>query len=558
MTTSTNHKPNQYPGPCRNCGGNVPAGAGRLGGKVDGRWTVAHIECPTTQPETPVQPTSTVPEFTPTPEQMECVKLFATGSDLVIQAGAGAGKTSTLKLLANYALGYGQRGWYGAFNKAIVVDTASKMPGNVSCSTMHSLAFAAVGREYKHRLNGRRQRLDEVASLLGIDPFSIPFGTETKTLRPGWLAGKVMKAVGRFCRSADVEITARHFEYIDGVDLPDDNGNRTYTNNDAVASYLLPYARKAWDDLRSTTGQLRFSHDVYLKIWSLSDPRIDVDFILFDEAQDADPVQVAIIENQRQYGVQIVVVGDEQQVIYDWRGAVDALARFEEMGANVAFLSQSFRFGDAVADVANGLLSRLDARLRIRGFGQVATTVGPMADPDAILTRSNAGAVRLCLTEIENGRRPYLVGGGSEVVSFCEAALLLQSGRHTSHPELACFDNWAAVQDFVDNDEQGDELRLMVKLIDQFGAQVIIDALGAQGREEDADVVISTAHKSKGREWDRVQIGPDFHGPKDGQSDLSPAELRLAYVAVTRAKRALDISSAPHMGPDFRTGRRSL
>ena len=50
-----------------------------------------------------------------------------------------------------------------------------------------------------------------------------------------------------------------------------------------------------------------------------------------------------------------------------------------------------------MAEVANGLLSRLDARMRVRGFGPVASTVGPVAEPDAILCRSNAGAVRRVL-----------------------------------------------------------------------------------------------------------------------------------------------------------------
>lgn len=38
-------KPNQYPGDCRNCGEHVAAGRGYLGPRVDGRWTVEHIEC---------------------------------------------------------------------------------------------------------------------------------------------------------------------------------------------------------------------------------------------------------------------------------------------------------------------------------------------------------------------------------------------------------------------------------------------------------------------------------------------------------------------------------
>ena len=549
--------PNKFAANCARCGIRVEAGMGvtRKGGAGEGKWVTTHAEtCPTAPCDRPTQPTTTAVSYTPTAEQIDCVKWFATHGDLVIQAGAGAGKTSTLIQLANHALVAGRQGWYGAFNKSIVTDTAKKMPGNVECSTMHSLAFRAVGVAYRARLDSGRQRNDEVARILGIDPFAIPFGDGFKTMAAGWLAGKVMAAVRSFCQSADPELTARHFAYIDAVDLPDAAGNRTYDNNDALSSYLLPFARQAWVDLQDVNGRLRFSHDVYLKIWQLGSPRIDKDFILFDEAQDADPVQVSIIEQQKQYGTQVVVVGDEQQVIYEWRGAVDALARFEASGAHVCFLSQSFRFGDAVAHQANGLLGRLSARLRISGYGPAASVVGPLDTPDAILCRSNAAAIKAFRAETDAGRRAYLVGGTKDTVAFCRAAIDLQNGRHTAHPELSCFDSWTAVQTYVESDEQGEDLRLMVKIVDEFGAAEIVRSLEAQpAREEDADVVVSTAHKSKGREWDRVKINGDFKAPKGG-GELSASELRLAYVAVTRAKRHLDIDAVPHFAHGWTPG----
>ena len=63
-----------------------------------------------------------------------------------------------------------------------------------------------------------------------------------------------------------------------------------------------------------------------------------------------------------------------------------------------------------------------------------------------------------------------------------------------------------------------------------------------------ADVVISTAHKAKGREWARVQIGPDVKAPKQNTEGrftemLTEEQLMLFYVAVTRAQEVLDIGS---------------
>ncbi len=457
------------------------------------------------------------------------------------------GKTATLLLIAQWANEHGLKGWYGAYNKAIVTDVAKKVPGNVSASTVHSLAYRALGYQFRARLNAPRQRAEETAAILGLDPWTCQVTDKVnKRLAPGFLAGLVMHALKTFCNSADTELKASHFRYVDGLDLPLQDGRRGYANNDELTRYLLPFAVKGWADLSTTTGSLRYWHDCYLKLWALGAPHIPADFVELDEAQDADPVQVGIIKYQKNFGTQVVVVGDTYQVLYEWRGAVDALADFAKMGANVTYLTQSFRFGDAIAGVANNLLGRLGATLKLRGYGLVASTVGPVAEPDAILTRTNAGAIRVVLNAITNGRRPFLVGGGSEVSSFCRAALDLQAGRRTSHPELACFDSWPEVQMYVATDEQGEDLRLMVKLVDEFGAAVILEALDGQGTEDGADVVVTTTHKSKGRQWSRVQVHSDFMPPREGEADMNAPEMRLAYVASTRAQHELDLSNVPH------------
>ena len=72
-----------------------------------------------------------------------------------------------------------------------------------------------------------------------------------------------------------------------------------------------------------------------------------------------------------------------------------------------------------------------------------------------------------------------------------------------------------------------------------------LNSLQGTSSGEPVDVVITTAHKAKGLEWDNVRIGNDFWGPRTnpqtGKLDLpSPEELRLDYVAVTRAQKSLD------------------
>lgn len=474
----------------------------------------------------------TTTTFAPTAEQEVALDLFDTGGSLAIEAGAGAGKTSTLKLLADSTE---RRGQYIAFNKAIVVEAGEKMPSTVACNTAHSLAFRAVGKRYSHRLrNSQRMKSMEIAKRLGIQPIRLTTqdGVD-KTLGAGFLAGLAMRGVTRFCQSADAEPTARHVPYIDGIDIPP--GARQ--NNDMVARALAPAMRKAWADLSSPTGTLPYRHDHYLKTWQLSGPKIGADFILFDEAQDANPVMVAIVAAQTH--AQLVWVGDSQQQIYTFTGAVNALQTVD--ADSRAFLTQSFRFGPAVAEVANRLLADLDAELRLTGTESIPSVVEPIGDPDVILTRTNACAVRSVLAAQAQGTRVHLVGGGAEIASFARAARDLMSGQRVEHPELACFEDWAEVEQYVHQDEQGGDLRLLVSLVNEFGVDVILDALGAMATEANADLVVSTAHKAKGREWDAVQLAGDFPEEPTGE------ELRLLYVAVTRARLRLDVSAVAYL-----------
>lgn len=494
----------------------------------------------------------------PTPEQQAASEFFATGKPLVIEAGAGTGKTTTLIQLAEST---SKRGRYVAFNRAIVDDASEKMPQNVQCRTAHSLAFSAVGKDFAHRVRGKRVRSDLIARRLGVDPFVITIGDglKRKVLQPSYLVGLASKAIDNFCNSADETPGITHVPYIDGIDLPTDEGTRTYGNNNAVARLVADLLPGMWADLCSPSGTLPYKHDHYLKLWERSHPRINADFILFDEAQDASPVMLSIVQQQQDHA-QLVFVGDSQQSIYEWRGAVNALEKASD-SANRTFLTQSFRFGPAIAEVANVILARLDAELRLTGtdfIGSQPSIVGHLVSTSAILCRTNAMAMESVLRAQKDGLRPFLLGSGPQMRAFIAGAADLINHGKTSYGDLACFDSWSEVEQYVQDDPQGDELALNVRLVNEYGVEALLAALGKMPKsEEDADLVVSTAHKAKGREWESVLIAGDFRYA-EGQDDLSPSEWRLLYVAITRAKVGLDIGECePLLDLIYGTGPRS-
>lgn len=479
--------------------------------------------------------------FTPTDEQVEALRLFKTGESLTLEAGAGCGKSSTLRLLAQSCPN--RTGQLVAFNRSVINDATKVMPSSVVCSTAHSLAFRSVGRRFGHRLSvSARMKSQQLARLLRVDPLVVPYGNERKPLAAGFLASHTMRALEVFCQSADADPAESHFPYLDGIDVPYPDGRRSWENNRAVRAHCLPALRRAWADVQDPEGQVPFRHSHYLKAYQLGSPFVAADYLLADEGQDLAPVLIDIIEQQADH-CQICVVGDENQSIYGFTGARDALSLIGTK--HRATLSASFRFGPAVADVANGLLGRIGTALRLTGAAPWTSVVGPIPEPDAVLCRTNAVAVRTVLGFLEGGRRPALCGGASQVVSFAKAASDLMEGRWVSHPELACFSDWEQVRDYTANDPAGSELRLMVSLVEEFTPPVIIEALERTATEANADVMVSTAHSGKGREWNRVQIAEDFTPPAEGE-EMSVEDLRLAYVAATRSRYELDLSAVPH------------
>jgi len=502
----------------------------------------------------------TVAGYIPTDEQkaiLEAALEIAQGDGprvLVIEAGAGAGKTSTLKMIEEVLPGRGQ---YTAFNKPLVEESKTKFR-KAKCNTTHSLAFQPCGRDYQHRLGGQRVRSQEVADMLGLEFLDVDTGVRdekdqpvVKRLQAWLLASHVRLALQKFSQSVDYEIGEHHFHYIAGIDQLAEDGKRGWDNNLMVRRHLLSYARRAWEDIASKDGKLPFTHDYYVKLWQLAAPVIPADYILLDEDQDTAPVFADIIQRQKQ--AILVLVGDENQAIYEWRGAVNATRLFPD--ASVRYLTQSFRFGQAVADVANSILAEMDepSKLRMRGVdvpSRVLLDAGDSNGGDTdrsseylgtvcYLYRTNAGAVGKILREHAAGRRGCLIGKIDNVLSFVEGALDLQRGRRTSNPELAVFEGWQEVQKYVKEDPDGADMQLMVKLVDDFGCERILSALNGMPKEQYADFVCSTAHKSKGREWDTVVLRADF----PPRIDMSDADRRLLYVAATRAKLVLDLTS---------------
>ena len=456
-----------------------------------------------------------------TEEQNKAVDLsIGSSTSLKIEAYAGAGKTSTLSAIAKEK--EDDKGFYLAYNKAIATEASEKFPTNTQCRTAHSLAYREVGFKFKSRLS--RLSGKALAEHLGIEKKAFD-------LTPAMQGNMILDSIGNFCYSAETEISSKHAPWGTLRAIEDKQVRQM------IVHHLTPYAIKTWLHMTNPKKDLPITHDVYLKLWAMGNPVIEADFILFDEAQDANPLMLDIIGKQKG---QKIYVGDRYQQIYSWRGAVNAM---QELNTDAACkISQSFRFGQPIADVANKILNNhLKAGVNIRGFDQIESQIRACSDPVAMLFRTNAKMIQNLIKLIDRNKLVCVAGGVWNMISLIEGMKTIMDGKRTTQNDLALFTSWDELNLYSESDS-GADLAPVIKLVEDYGSDYLVRILKKSNyvKERDADIILSTAHKSKGREWKSVVLSDDFRKPSSKQ--YTEEESNLLYVAATRAKNIMDIT----------------
>ena len=292
------------------------------------------------------------------------------------------------------------------------------------------------------------------------------------------------------------------------------------------------------------------THDIYLKLWALTAPTLPADLILFDEAQDANPVLLDLVQRQ---SAQVVWVGDRYQAIYGWRGAVNAMDRIRT--PHTCALTQAFRFGPAIAELANAVIVRLRREPPfLRGNPARSSRIASGGvGPEAVLCRTNGRLVEVLLQQQLVGTAAALLGGTGELTALLRDARALKAWRRPATGPLAMFADWQTVEAHAAT-EAGRDLQTLVKLLQRRDADTLLRATERAGRvpAAEADVVLATAHKAKGCEWRSVRLADDFFRADEGPYPRE--EANLLYVAVTRAMDWLDPSGVAEILGDAAAG----
>lgn len=475
-----------------------------------------------------------------TDEQRAVIQTVAVDDkSCAVNAYAGTGKTTTLVKLSQCLIKGTQ---YVVFNKRAADEAGRKMPYWVKANTLHSLAFKAVGQPFAERLqgsggrDGKAMSKYDVAKECGADKHRYHIGD--RHLKPGTIGSLILRTVTHWCQSAGDTIGPENVPHVPGI--------ASETARAELVDLIVPLAGQAWKDICRPDGILPYTHDNYLKLWALCGPVLNCDLLMIDEAQDQNGVGCYFVNYQRQRGIPVVAVGDTFQQIYEWRGTIDALRQLEL--PETLYLTQSWRFGQSVADLVTPLIHHLDSEVpALRGNPDLITNViwpGQPSHlaPDAILCRTNSYGIEVATQMIEEGRKVHYLGGTSNFTDFCKGILALQSGKSSWHPWLAAFTSWDELKRYIRSEEaelEDPQFVSLMKMVFAKGAKEIIDTLNQCVSHNQADIHIGTAHQAKGGEWPVVRLGNDF--PNDIEK-LTAEDFRLLYVAMTRGQRTLDLS----------------
>ena len=380
--------------------------------------------------------------YTLTDEQQAIVEAARARKNIVVQAGAGTGKTTTMGFIAEVCAREGRRVYYTAYNKSIAEDVqASFSPcanSTTKISTVHALCLRTLNAVQElqplyakfRRLHAPDAQPPRNAEIVKLMRDQAPVKFYYRSLRnrkkhgaradyayftPRRLVGLALDVVQNYCHSDADVIGPEHVE----IPRPMEVFTASATFDEDVAaqqafvSLMVRTADTLWSMICDPNSDVLLDHDHYLKIVSNHDcdpfAALGMPYdtcIMFDEAQDARPAMTRIIKRVMaqpftQYTV--VVVGDSSQAIYgSFTGAVDALPVFEEVLDNcyVGTLTYTRRFGEKLTELPNTVLDVLDAPIRLRGSTEMDSKYyfAPPEDEDEELNGSADHAVLKYLT----------------------------------------------------------------------------------------------------------------------------------------------------------------
>lgn len=507
---------------------------------------------------------------TPSPQQQAAIDWVSTGTgSIFVEAVAGAGKTTTLINMLDKTTGYVS---FAAYNKKIADEIKGKVAklnlGNrVRVGTFHSFGLGAWRKAYPSvKVADGHDKTDQM--IAAMDKAGVPLPKLIKSFVPKLISLAKQGAAGL---NWQIDDDSKWYEIIDRHDMQEDIETDDPEQFEAMLKQGVALAQRGLKWHRAV-GHGIVDFDDMLWLPTISGIRLfQVDWVFVDEAQDTNPLRRALARKMLKSNGRAVWVGDRHQAIYGFTGAdndaIDQIIR--DFKCDTMSLTVTYRCPKAVVEEAQTVVSHIQAH-ESAPLGCVAhiheTTLAKMgADDvddvmvmrklemtDAILCRNTKPLVKMAYGLIKRGVACHVEGrdigmGLLKLVNRFEARSidelidklsaygekqsqkLLAKGREVQAAALA--DRIETIMVIAEGCKDADCVR--TKIMDMFQDSE---------HERKPTLCLSTIHRSKGREWQRVfLLGKNLYMPSSfaRQEWALTQESNLLYVAVTRAQSEL-------------------
>lgn len=324
--------------------------------------------------------------------------------------------------------------------------------------------------------------------------------------------------------------------------IRDNNEDSVNDSKNSLVNKLLNASKTLWSNIIDPNCSCAIDHDAYLKIWQLSQPEINAEVIYIDEAQDLDPVMLDVLTSQKS---QLIWLGDTYQQIYAWRGAINALEQIDDCLEYE--LTETYRFPVSLTKYANAALNVLGESRTIKSNKKLTNT---RINKTAIITRTNNTMIGEALTLTQQGK--FFAWSDNNfnaetLLKHCREIIKIQQCQAPFMDHYKEFNCLEDIEEFLaeeSNDLISRPLSLCKRFNFNFSQIQYALCLIQKYINPEASFVLTTAHKSKGQEWDKVILTDDFidaieRENKSGKS--TKHEWNLLYVAMTRAKKELSL-----------------
>jgi superfamily I DNA/RNA helicase len=472
---------------------------------------------------------------------------------LVVRARAGTGKTTTIVEAVNRfvasAFGRGRKVLVAAFNKRIQLELAGRFTSpQVEVKTLHGLGFRFVSRAWPRvtveKRRGRRLAEQALVAMKKATPRDMVDLVAD-------LASKGKNCLPFAEQPSELIALGERFGFLPVDEQLAKDG---YTDEVLTEAALRAMVLAAQPDTAERT-EIDFDDMVFVPLRA-NQARAWFDMVVVDEAQDMNPAQLELARRACKPNGRLIYVGDDRQAIYGFRGADgDILDRaIDDLNADELPLTVTYRCAQKIVAAAQQLVPDYegvpeagDGVVRDVGFEHL---VAQAQEGDFVLSRKNAPLARICLRFLAAGKRAKIEGRGDIGPQLLATIRKMPGASLTARLEaLGAYTEAEVAKALLKEDEsRAETLRdtydtlhaLSDGLATLAELEARIEALFAEAEDDGVArrVVLSSVHKAKGLEADRVFVLADTLYPGKG-GRARPEEANIHYVAITRAKREL-------------------